>query len=342
MAETHSVPTSLQSSLPRGYSVRPIEMDDATEIVALLNADAQIFAQETLFSVSEYRVDLQNPLLDLAQHTRLIRTANGAVAALAELHQRPPWVRPFLWIRVAPEQRGRGLGAWLMAWGIAIARTTLHQAPPDTRVSLGANTIAGNQAAERLFALFGMTHVRSFLQMRIDMEASPPAPVWPAGIRVRTFHLHNDDVALFTAQEEAFTDHWGHVPRPFKEDFPLWRDRLHNDPLLDPTLYFLAMDGDEIAGFSLCLAPVPGELQAGWVSQLGVRRPWRRRGLGQALLLHSFSEFHRRGVATVGLGVDAESLTGATRLYERAGMWIQHTTDVYEMELRPGTNTSTT
>jgi ribosomal protein S18 acetylase RimI-like enzyme len=52
----------------------------------------------------------------------------------------------------------------------------------------------------------------------------------------------------------------------------------------------------------------------------GVRRPWRRRGLGLALLRRAFGEFQRRGERLVQLGVDAASPTGATRLYERVGM----------------------
>ena len=58
----------------------------------------------------------------------------------------------------------------------------------------------------------------------------------------------------------------------------------------------------------------------GWVGTLGVRRPWRKRGIGLALLRHSFNEFYRRGKRKVGLGVDAQNLTGALRLYESAGM----------------------
>ena len=49
-----------------------------------------------------------------------------------------------------------------------------------------------------------------------------------------------------------------------------------------------------------------------WVNQLCVRRPWRRRGLGLAMLHHCFGEFYRRGKQRVGLGVDATSLTNAT------------------------------
>jgi mycothiol synthase len=74
----------------------------------------------------------------------------------------------------------------------------------------------------------------------------------------------------------------------------------------------------------------------GWISTLGVRRPWRRRGLGQALLLTAFNEFYRRGEKIVALSVDAASQTGATRLYERAGMCVYQEFTLYEKELRHG------
>jgi hypothetical protein len=38
----------------------------------------------------------------------------------------------------------------------------------------------------------------------------------------------------------------------------------------------------------------------------------------------------------VGLGVDADSLTGATRLYEKAGMHVVRELATYEKELRAG------
>ena len=79
----------------------------------------------------------------------------------------------------------------------------------------------------------------------------------------------------------------------------------------------------------------------GWVDTLGVRRPWRRQGLAEALLYHSFRELRRRGRTSVGLGVDASSLTGATRLYEKAGMRAIRKFTRYEKELRPGTDLKT-
>jgi ribosomal protein S18 acetylase RimI-like enzyme len=100
----------------------------------------------------------------------------------------------------------------------------------------------------------------------------------------------------------------------------------------DPSLWFLAMDGDAVAGVLM------GEIlpDRGWVNDLAVRRPWRGRGLGEALLRHSFGEFYRRGQRTVSLGVDSQNLTGATRLYQRVGMRAERQYDICERVLQPG------
>ena len=110
----------------------------------------------------------------------------------------------------------------------------------------------------------------------------------------------------------------------------------------DPTLWFLAMDGDEMAGVSLCVPKLTEDPEMGLVNVLGVRRPWRGRGLGLALLQHSFVELHKRGAKRVSLGVDASSLTGATRLYEKAGMSVTRQFDAYRKVLREGKDITTT
>lgn len=120
-------------------------------------------------------------------------------------------------------------------------------------------------------------------------------------------------------------------------DFEKWEHWTVKREDFDPTLWFLAFDGDQLAGASLCKYQV----DVGWVDDLGVRRPWRRKGLGLALLHHSFSEFYRRGMRKVGLGVDTQNLTGATRLYKRAGMQPVREYIGYEKELRAGVELST-
>ena len=67
----------------------------------------------------------------------------------------------------------------------------------------------------------------------------------------------------------------------------------------------------------------------GWVADLGVLAGYRGRGIGAALLAHSFHTFKARGFAVVGLNVDASDETGATALYERVGMRVRQQWDLY-------------
>ena len=112
-----------------------------------------------------------------------------------------------------------------------------------------------------------------------------------------------------------------------------WRSWTVDRDDFDPELYKLAEDGGELAGLSMNQWHWSGDPAFGWVGVLGVRKPWRKRGLGRALLLHSFGDFRDRGAARVGLGVDAENTTGAVRLYESAGMHVVRRMDTYERPL---------
>jgi len=113
------------------------------------------------------------------------------------------------------------------------------------------------------------------------------------------------------------------------EPYESWSHWMVDDSVFDPTLWFVAEKGDDLAGILIGRAP-ENEPGVGWVRILGVVPEHRRRGLGQALLRHSFREFADRGFDAVGLGVDAESPTGAVRVYERAGMHVERTNLIYE------------
>jgi ribosomal protein S18 acetylase RimI-like enzyme len=89
------------------------------------------------------------------------------------------------------------------------------------------------------------------------------------------------------------------------------------------------MDGGKTVGAIVCVPRASEEEDAGWIEDLAVLRPWRGRGIGLALLLQGLGALHRRGLRAALLGVDADSPTGATRLYERVGMREVRRTELY-------------
>jgi mycothiol synthase len=171
----------------------------------------------------------------------------------------------------------------------------------------------------------GFGVVRHGYRMEIELAEPPPPAVWPDGIEVRTFRP-GDERIFHAVQQEAFEDSWEPVPSSFAE-WEHWF--LGSSPRFAPDLWFLALAGDEPAGVAVC-HPHTADPEVGWVGELGVLRPWRRRGIGRALLLEAFRTFRERGFARAGLGVDAKSLTGANRLYESAGMRVSARYDVLE------------
>jgi ribosomal protein S18 acetylase RimI-like enzyme len=69
----------------------------------------------------------------------------------------------------------------------------------------------------------------------------------------------------------------------------------------------------------------------GWVRNLGVRPAYRGRGVARALLDQAFAIFHSRDFAWAGLGVDTQNETGAYRLYESVGMYVQYSADAWSV-----------
>jgi mycothiol synthase len=331
--QPHPVP--LRPALP-GYTARALRLDDLPAVLALLDRDAERWTGEPYFPAADYALEWQEPGFDLDLDTVLLLDGARRAAGLAEVHAAAPFTRAVCWVRVDPDHEGRGLGSHLTQWAVRRAAERAENGPPGERALAICETVSANRAAAALLAAHGFAPLRTFIRMRIALDEPPPPPAWPEGIAVRTMAPGADDLPLYLAIQDAFADHWDHVAAPPEEGLAEWRHALLASPAFDPSLVFLATAGDEpgeIAGFAVCTPPErPGG--AGFVLSLGVRRLWRRRGLARALLLHAFGVLHERGVCAAALNVDADSLTGATRLYESVGMAVHFRNDLYALELR--------
>jgi GNAT superfamily N-acetyltransferase len=293
-------------------SVVPAVRADAaavTEVVAAL--ESSLYPQAPTSFSQEDLVD-EWLGLDLERNTHVVRDGDrvvgyGAVRDKGELWRAEGYVHP--------AAHGRGIGKLL-----ATAFERDAEAGGARRIQNGV--YEPDAAACRLLQSIGYRAVRVFREMRIELAAPPPTPTWPEGLHAATFDPERDALAFHAAQQEAFADAWEYTAR----DFESWSRNNLTSERFDPALWCVVRAGDEIAAGTICTANTYG---GGFVQILFTRRPWRRHGIGAALLADAFRRFWERGERNVGLGVDTESDTGAFRLYERAGMtpalgWVQY------------------
>lgn len=327
--------------MPPGFHARPIDPDADSEAVTELCATAAIAEYGTPdVTLQAVRESYNEPSFNPATDGVLVLDSSGRAAGVVEFYDNDAaHIAPEVYVRVRPDLLEAGIGQALLAWAEHRGQGTLSLAAPDLRVSLHAGAAGVNEPMHRIFEGSGWVLERVYWTMEIELGLETPiVPDLPAGLAIRAAVAGQDEPAIFAADLEAFADHFGFAPRPYEA----WMTLMTRVNQYDPGLWFLAVDGDEIAGIALCQLDARGRPELGWVTVLGVRPAWRGRGLGLGLLKHAFAELHRRGKRRVGLGVDSQSLTGATRLYERAGMHVARDARSYERVLRDGREIRTT
>lgn len=326
-------------NLPAGFSARPATLDDVEAAVDLFNtADREFLAPGApgWHDVHETRGEWTEPDFDLVNDTVLVFDESGGLAAYQEAFTTPPHVRAIIWGRVHPDFRGRGLGSALLSWGERRAAELVDRAPEGAAVDAQTWVDTDNEGAAAVIQSLGFQHSRYFWDMEIEQTEGPPKQVWPDGLELRPFDRARHHRLAQDAINDSFKDHWGFADADPEEWFARAEHHLDANPNYDPKYFHVLWDGDEVAGISLCYPNAENDPRKGLVEVLGIRRPWRQRGLGLALLLHSFRVFWDNNVPIVTLGVDADSLTGATRLYEKAGMHAKKTFATFEKRLRDG------
>jgi len=324
---------------PRGSVVRAATLDDVDLAVEMFNARSQAFYGQNQSTIDEMVGWWTSPRFDLADDSRIVLDGEGRMIGWAHVaNPGEPYVTIGCGVIVHPDVEGDDV-LWdgLYAWALDRAATFVPLAPPEAQVVARISALDRDAARRNAAGRSGFGMVRVENAMRIDLDGEPPAPVWPDGIALRTADVERDLETIVKADMEAFRDHWGHVPKSFELELEGWQDYVRSKgEKLDPTLWFLAIDGDEIVGCSICAPNVADDETRGYVDGLCVRPAWRRRGIALALLHRSFSEFYRRGYEAVELDMDSENLTGALGLYEKAGMRVIRQTITYEKVLRDG------
>ena len=233
-----------------------------TEVVVAL--ESSLYGQ-TAFSQADLEDEWSD--LDLERDARVVRDGDrivgyGVVRERGELWRVEGYVHP--------DALGRGIGK-LIATGLE------EDAARGGARRIQNAVFEADSAARGLLESLGYGAVRVFRELRIELEAPPPAPEWPDGLRVVAFDPERDALEFHAAHQEAFADVWDYTPR----DFESWSKSHLGSERFDPTLWCVVRAGDEIAAGTICTGDTYG---GGWVHVLFTRRPWRKQGVGAALL----------------------------------------------------------
>lgn len=237
----------------------------------------------------------------------------------------------FLFGNIHPDWRRRGIGrAMLQDNENHLRQIAAGHTPRGKRyfeTFLQTTQVGAVQLAEQQ----GYKPARyAYLMVRPDLENLPEAPL-PQGLEVRP--VSPEDVRkVWDASQEAFLDHWGFVMEG-EDQYQGWL----NWPWFEPALWQVAWDGDQVAGMVLnFINRVENEKfhrQRGWTENIAVRRPWRKRGLAQALIVRSLAMLKEMGMTEAALGVDTQNTSGALRLYEKCGFRPVFTLTTYRKEM---------
>jgi mycothiol synthase len=321
---------------PSGYTATVGSTIDIVEITDLVVRVEQHLDGSARATRSYLQMVLDAPGADRAEGTLTLRDVRTGHLVGFGVHQNSePHVESVTSGWVEPRRTGNGLGRTILTWGLERARSQIHLAPEDTRVTNRCQVSDADTAAATLFATLGYQADRHEIEMKLMLDGPVATRPPPRGVTVRTMSGEGDISTVSGVVADAFRDHYGWVETSREQRMERWRNFRAMDEW-DDDLVFIAETANAAVGAVVGIRSHGAITDVGYIGSLAVVRSWRGKGLAKALLTMAFDEFRRRGMQAVALEVDADNLTGATKLYRGVGMEPVRSETAYLFELRPG------
>ncbi|BAL92676.1 hypothetical protein AMIS_74560 [Actinoplanes missouriensis 431] len=319
------------SDLPPGWSLRRPTLADAPAILALVHASDIAAVGEPDFTLDEVHEELTGPNTDMSRDCWLAIDPAGGTAGWAYPRNPTGQARDFAEVYVHPET---GLPAQRPLLRLLMARMVERAAELGHDVyTVRAGAIPTETAYIEALTGAGFVFLKQHARMQMPLAGvahEPPAA--PEGVTVRPVRADDEMRRFHAVVEEAFRDS-DHQALSYRD----WQAKISAESGVRFDEWFVAEVDGVVAGVLQSGGSGGDESNdEGWVRSLAVLRPYRKRGLGEALLRRAFAGYAARGHAKAGLGVDLANPTDAASLYFKVGMTALYRANVYQTTVTRG------
>jgi len=333
--------------LPDGWQVGTPDPDDRgdverlTELLRAHERDGRGWAgagkEDVLVEVSDRGLRTRQNVV--------VRDETGRIRAWGSVHDRAGGRMLFVHVveRGIEERLGRACSDLLIEWAAGQAREVgAARGLAVQQIDTGA--FADDERQHRWLAAGGFTKVRTWWQMKRPVTPDevglvPDPASWQLDeVQVRLVEkgvdgkpVDADLRKVHDVLEAAFTDHFNSKPETFDE----FLHRLREDPGHRWDHWWLAeLDGTPVGALVATVSESTGGPDGSYVDYIGVIGLARGRGVAKGLLRTVIADAAARGRDRVGLEVDADSPTGADRLYRGMGWETSYVTESWHRDVK--------
>ncbi len=310
------------TALPAGYAVRRPTLADVDALLAVVHASDVAALGFPDFDRSEVVDALTAPGFDPARDSWVVHDPAGRLVGWAYLDD-PAGPEPFCEVYAHPDEPFAVQGPLMRLLLARVARIVADRGIPE--VSARAGALPTERRWIAILADLGFAFERQNARMTIPLTGAEEPPTPPPGVLVRPVRpdVEADLRAVHAILTEAFAD----TNHPLHRDFAAFAVDVRRTPVAWDEWLLAEVDG--VPAAALRSSDQSLDSNEGWVKSLGVRAPYRGRGLGRMLLATAFATYSAKGRVAAGLGVDVTNPTGAYRLYESVGMRPAYRVNLY-------------
>lgn len=236
--------------------------------------------------------------------------------------ERKGFIRSF---GITPEFRGKGIEEELV-------ETALRELKTRGMAIVQAWAADSRQDRIRLWETLGFKLVRKFSLMKRDLRRIPLNVAKNEEATLKPLRKESDeDVKMLNwLGNECFKEHFNFRPGTIEETAYF----LRKDPFFkDQDWFFVTLNGDHIGYIGVGIDEKYNEeknVKGGWILDIGVLKPYRRRGIGTRLMVQGMRTLKAKSMTTAILGVDDWNVTKAMKLYEKVGFKVTKKDLTYE------------